>query len=144
MLYAEVYKDGELLDEGSYLGGKHWTESNPDQSVYFISKNTGKEVDYEHSDSELVYFITYNNDGDIWYDSRERIDHDDERRKAYQNEIIGCPNCGNENATRGELDWVYDNYGNPFKKCCSKCSAEVERYISGWHFDESYAGECLE
>jgi uncharacterized CHY-type Zn-finger protein len=57
-------------------------------------------------------------------------------------ELRECHECHNE-VTRGDLRWVKDRYGIPFKLVCYDCHDKVEDAISKWEFDEADCGERL-
>ena len=142
MAYAEVFKGEELLAKGTWVAGKVFRPGYPDQNVVII-KN-GIELEFKHNDEDNVYFIVYNSQGELSYDSRERIDHDEERFEAKSNLKITCSTCGNPDATVGEMRWVSDRYGMPYKKCCSKCYEHTQQDIAKFSFDKTYAGENLD
>lgn len=141
MTYAEVYKNGKIIAEGKTNGSKHYTPEYPEQCVFVTNKE--EEVEYKHDDAEGIYFREYNRDYELNYDSREKVDYEEERRLAYLDEIIPCPTCC-EDTKRGDLEDVYDNYNIFYKRCCPHCVKENKEHIKRWVFDEGYAGEHLE
>lgn len=52
---------------------------------------------------------------------------------------VYCSECERD-VQQSDMSWVYDNYGNPFKKVCSNCYDSVRQRIGEWVFDSADAG----
>mgnify|MGYP003482578474 len=75
MLLGKVFKDGVLIDQGVWTGGKHWNENYPEQRID-ISHDTNEWDDVSYSHGDGITFKEYQDNGNGWeevYCSVERV-----------------------------------------------------------------------
>jgi len=62
--------------------------------------------------------------------------------KMYDEKKGMCSEC-HQMVDKGDLCWINDNYGIPFKRVCSKCFDKVEKYIRNNNYGDELTHDEL-